>query len=331
MTANIVVIDGYTLNPGDLSWDALARHGDLQVYDSTEPGQVIERLQNAHCVLTNKIAFDQANIDALPQLRYIGVTATGYNVVDTDAAARRGIPVTNVPTYGTDSVAQHAAALLLELARRVSVHDHAVHQGQWSQSGQWCLPLTPITELAGLTMGFVGLGRIGLALAKIAQAMGMTILACDPYQLPDDKRDGVQIRYVPLDTLLAESDVVTLHCPLTADNERLIDAAKLQCMKSTAFLINTSRGQLIDNQALADALHNNTIAAAALDVLDAEPPDPSNPLLTAPNCIITPHVAWYARAARARLLQTAADNVAAFLAGRPQNVVNPAWMDHAAG
>jgi glycerate dehydrogenase len=260
-------------------------------------------------------------MEQLPHLQYIGVLATGYNVVDVEAAKRRGIVVTNVPTYGTDSVAQHATALLLELVRQPALHANAVREGAWSESVDWCFSLAPITELSGKTLGIVGIGRIGRALARIGAAMGMSILAHDEYPPDAETLAGLDVEFTEMDDLFRRADAISLHCPLTPATEHLVNAERLSLMKSTAVLLNTSRGPLVDNQALADALEAGQIAGAGLDVLDVEPPPIDNPLLRAPNCIITPHVAWYAQASRQRLMDIAVENVSAFLAGAPQNTV----------
>ena len=322
MAENIVVLDGYTLNPGDLDWSPLTRLGEVSIFDRTDDDEVVRRVQHASCVLVNKIPFTQELIEVLPELRYLGVTATGYDIVDLEAASARGIVVSNIPTYGTDSVAQHVIALLLEFARGVGVHDAAVHQGEWSASPDWCFSRQPMFELNGLTLGVVGIGRIGQSVARIAQAMGMRLIAHDLYWPDAEHLAGLEVEQVDMDTLFRESDVVTLHCPLTQDNERLVNRDRLASMKPGAILINTSRGPLVDEQALADALTNGVIAGAGLDVLDQEPPAADNPLLTTPNCRITPHIAWYARESRQRLLQIAADNLEAFLKGSPINQVN---------
>jgi glycerate dehydrogenase len=305
-----------------LRWDGLEALGALTVHDRTPPAQILDRASGAAVVLTNKTPLSAETIAALPDLRYIGVLATGYNVVDIAAARRRGIPVSNVPTYGTDTVAQHATALMLELARHTADHARAVAEGKWTAAKDWCFTVAPIVELNGRTLGIVGLGRIGLAFARISQAMGMRILAHDARELSAPERGGVEVTYTSLDDLFAEADVISLHCPLTPETDRLVNAARLATMKPGAFLINTSRGPLVDNAALAHALRNGAIAGAALDVLDVEPPPADNPLLDAPNCLVTPHVAWYAHEARQRLLDVAVDNVQAFFRGTPQNVVN---------
>lgn len=322
MAEKIVVIDGYTLNPGDLSWEGLNELGEVRVYERSEDAEVEARVRDATCVFTNKIPFSAQRIARLAKLKYIGVTATGYNVVDIAAAKERGIPVTNVPTYGTDTVAQHAVSLMLELARHTCAHIRAVADGQWTRSADWCLAVAPIEEMTGKTLGVVGVGRIGLALAKICQAMGMTVLAYDVAELPMDKRDGVTLNYVPLEQLLKQADVVSLHCPLTPATQNLMNKARLSQMKRTAWLINTSRGPLVDVAALGQALRGGVIGGAALDVLDAEPPASDHPLLGLANCIITPHIAWYARQSRSRLMTTCINNFKSFLAGKPTNVVN---------
>ncbi|MBM3887901.1 MAG: D-2-hydroxyacid dehydrogenase [Verrucomicrobia bacterium] len=315
----IVVLDGYTLNPGDLSWDELRALGECIVHDRTAPADVVARAQDAGIVFTNKTVLDRAAIRALPKLRYIGVLATGYNVVDVRAAREQNVVVTNIPTYGTRSVAQHVFALLLELTQRVGYHAETVRDGRWSACPDFCYWDYPLIELEGLTMGLVGFGRIGQAAAALADAFGMKVLAHDvqpPREMPP------YARLVDLDTLFAQSDVVSLHCPLTADNQGLVNARRLALMKKSAFLINTSRGLLVNEADLTAALNAGQIAGAGLDVLAAEPPRADNPLLTAKHCYITPHIAWATRAARARLMRIAVENLRAFLDGRPVNVVN---------
>jgi len=313
----IVVLDGYALNPGDLSWDDLAALGDCTVHDRTPPQEVAERAAGAEIVLTNKVVLDRTRLEALPDLRYVGVLATGYNVVDLPAARERGIVVTNVPDYATPAVAQTVFAHLLELTHRVGHHAQTVRDGRWSAGPDFCYWDFPLVELDGLMMGIVGLGRIGSAVADRARAFGMKVLAFT--EPPQGPREGIS--FVGLDRLFRESDVVSLHCPLTPETEGLVDAQRLALMKATAFLINTSRGPVIDEPALADALNAGRLAGAGLDVLATEPPPPDHPLLTARNCFITPHCAWATRAARGRLMKTVVENVRAFLAGRPQNVV----------
>lgn len=316
----IVVLDGHTLNPGDLNWAELEALGDCAVYDRSTAAEVLPRAQEAGMVLTNKTVLTREQIHALPRLRYIGVLATGYNVVDVAAARERGIPVCNVPTYGTRSVAQHTFALLLELAHRTGHHAQTVRDGRWARSVDFCYWDYPLVELEGLTMGIVGFGRIGRAVAEVAAAFGMKVLASDTYCAPDSAPPFV--RFVELDRLFTDSDVVSLHCPLTPQTNHLVSRERLARMKPTAFLLNTSRGPLVDGTALAEALNAGRLAGAALDVLAVEPPAADHPLFSAKNCFITPHIAWATRAARSRLMQTAVANVRAFLAGQPQNVVN---------
>ncbi|MCP4173035.1 MAG: D-2-hydroxyacid dehydrogenase [Fuerstiella sp.] len=322
MTERIVILDAETLNPGDLRWNAFHDLGDVIIHDRTPTSLVVERSTDAVAVITNKVPLCANAMQQLPQLRYIGVTATGFNIVDVDAATAHSVTVSNVPVYGTDSVAQHTIALLLELARGIRAHDAAVKRGEWTRGDNFCLPCGPIVELRGRTLGIAGLGRIGLAVARIGQAMGMRILAASRSAEGQKIVDGVEVEYVPIDDLFQQSDVVSLHCPLTSATAGLVNADQLERMKPSAFLINTSRGQLIDQPALAAALRTNQIAAAALDVLETEPPAEDNPLLSAPRCLITPHVAWYAEEARARLLAMSAANLKAFFDGTPQNVVN---------
>jgi glycerate dehydrogenase len=316
---HIVVIDGATLNPGDLSWEALGASGSYQVYPHSTAQEILERCREADAILTNKAALDRATILALPELKYIGVTATGYNIVDIEAASSRGIVVTNVPTYGTDSVAQMAFALLLELTQHVGHHAQTVRQGRWSKSDDFCYWDYPLVELAGLTMGIVGCGRIGQATARLADAFGMKVIGYDIVPFDSGR---VPIEPAGLEELFASSDVVSLHCPFTPANAGMVNAQRLAYMKPTAFLINTSRGALVNEPDLAQALNTGRLAGAGLDVLSTEPPQPDNPLLEAQNCIITPHIAWATVSARRRLLQTSIENLEAFIAGTPQNTVN---------
>jgi len=317
----IVVLDGYTLNPGDLSWKGLEALGRCAVYDRTGPEEVLSRAEGTEIVLTNKTVLSSDVIEQLPGLKYIGVLATGYNVVDIEAAGERGIVVTNVPAYSTPSVAQMVFAHLLNLTHHVGHHARTVRSGRWSSNPDFCYWDTPLIELAGLTMGIIGFGRIGRTIAKLALAFGMKVTAYDIVTLAD-MPEGCQL--VGLDDVFRNSDVVSLHCPLTPQTEKVVNKQRLALMKKTAFLINAGRGPLVDEQALADALNNGKIAGAGLDVLSSEPPDKDNPLLKAKNCFITPHIAWATRSARQRLLKVVVDNVAAFLAGKPQNVVNEA-------
>ena len=315
----IVVLDGYTLNPGDLSWAGLEALGPCVIHERTPADQIAERCQDADIVFTNKVALGRADMDRLPRLRYIGVLATGYNVVDVATAKERGIVVTNIPTYGTRSVAQMTFALLLELTQHIGHHAQTVHDGRWTQSKDFCYWDFPLVELEGLTLGLVGLGRIGRAVAEVALAFGMKVLAHDAFA-PAVPVTGVTM--VDLETLFSQSDVVSLHCPLTADNKGLVNAARLRLMKPSAFLINTSRGPLVNEADLAVVLNAGRIAGAGLDVLAVEPPRPDNPLLTAKNCLITPHIAWATAAARRRLMDIAVGNLRAFLGGAPVNRVN---------
>jgi glycerate dehydrogenase len=315
----IVVLDGYTLNPGDLSWAGLEKLGDCTIHDRTPPEQVVPRAQGAEVILTNKTIVSRQDLEQLPKLRYIGVLATGFNIVDIQAARSRGIPVTNIPTYGTRSVAQMTFALLLEMTQHVAHHAQTVRDGRWTKSLDFCYWDYPLIELEGLTMGVVGIGRIGRAVADLAQAFGMKVLAYDQIR-PEPMPAGVQ--FVDLQALFRESDVVSLHCPLSPETKNLVNAERLSWLKPSAFLINTSRGPLVDDRALAEALNSGKIAGAALDVLPVEPPPADSPLLKAKNCLVTPHISWATRAARARLMNTAVENIKAFLSGKPQNVIN---------
>jgi glycerate dehydrogenase len=315
----IVILDGYTLNPGDLDWSPIEALGKLEVFDRTPPDQILARASQADIVLTNKTPLKRDAIESLQALKFIGVLATGYNVVDIAAAKERGIPVSNVPGYGTPSVAQHVFALLLELTQRTGLHSDGVHAGDWARSVDWCYWRMPLVELSGLTMGIVGYGAIGKAVGRIAQAFGMKVLAAT--RRPRDDEDGVQ--FTGVDEIFRGADVVSLHCPLTPETQGMVNAARLATMKQTAFLINTGRGPLVVEKDLADALREGRIAGAALDVLSTEPPAEDNPLIEAPQCLITPHIAWAARASRQRLMDAVAENVRAFLAGTPVNVVNP--------
>jgi len=315
----IVVLDGFTLNPGDLSWEGLERLGECTIYDRSAPEQTLQRAEDAEIILTNKTLVSRELIDKLDELRYIGVLATGYNVVDIEAARERGIPVTNVPAYGTDSVAQMVFAHLLNLTQNVGHHAQTVREGRWCSEPDFCYWDTPLVELRGLTMGIVGLGQIGRAVAKLALAFGMRLVA---YDVAQSLQMPAGCEMVALEEVFRRGDVVSLHCPLVPETQKLVNERTLSLMKSTAFLINTSRGPLIDEPALAEALNAGKLAGAGLDVLSSEPPDRTNPLLKAANCRITPHIAWATRAARSRLLNIAVENVAAFLDGRAKNVVN---------
>ena len=318
----IVVLDGYTENPGDLSWDKLAALGELTVYDRTsyaEDPLIAQRIGDAEVAIVNKTPISRATMDRCPQLKLITLLATGYNVVDCAAAKEKGIQVCNVPTYGTACVGQYAIALLLEVCHHIGHHDRTVHEGKWANHIDWCYWDYPLIELDGKTAGIIGFGRIGQTTGRIAKALGMKVLAHDLY--PNDAGRAIA-DYVDLDTLLSQSDVVFLHCNLTADNERMIDRAAIAKMKDGAILINNSRGQLIDEQDVADALQAGKLAAAGLDVVYTEPIRADNPLLAAPNCILTPHMSWGAKEARQRIMDITADNVKAWLDGAPINVVN---------
>lgn len=317
--ARIVVLDGYTLNPGDLSWNELEELGDVALYDRTPERHVALRAQDADIVLTNKVPLTAEVIEALPHLRYIGVMATGYNVVDLDAANGRGIVVTNVPGYGTQSVAQFTFGLILELCHRIEQHSHAVREGAWSRNPDFCFTLSPQVELAGKTLGIVGYGSIGSRVAQLGLAFGMDVLVSSRTR---KETPNAEIHWTDdLETLLRDSDVVSLHCPLTDETAKLIRRETLNVMKSSALLINTSRGGLVMEEDLADALNQERIAGAAVDVLSHEPPTQGSPLLTARNCIVTPHIAWASREARSRLMSILVENVRGFQAGRPVNVV----------
>jgi len=316
----IVVLDGYTLNPGDLSWDKLNSLGVVILYDRTPIGKIIERSMDAEILITNKTPLLADTINSLPKLKYIGVLATGYNVVDTAATKTRGIIVTNVPSYSTKSVAQLVFALMLELCHHVQRHSDSVHEGKWAGSADFSYWNYPLIELSGKTLGIIGFGNIGKKVADIATVFGMHVIATSRNQR--EQPDRKNFRWVEIDELLEQSDFVSLHCPLTPETKGLINAANLGRMKSSAFVINTSRGPVVVEQDLADALNNGLVAGAGIDVLSLEPPSKDNPLLRAKNCIITPHFAWATKEARVRLMNIAVNNVDAFLRGKPVNVVN---------
>ena len=320
----IVVLDGHAENPGDLSWQGLETLGDVTVYERTDvhdEALIRTRMGDAEAVYTNKTPLTGETIAAAPNLRFIGVLATGYNVVDLEAARRRDIPVCNVPAYGTQEVAQYAMALLLEICGSVGLHDRLVHEGRWAACPDFCFWEKPILGLAGKTMGIVGFGRIGRALGCMAAAMGMKVLASGSRPCPEGEAIA---DYVPLEELLARADVISLNCPLTPQTEGLINRQSIEKMKPGVILINNGRGPLVVEQDLADALNRGRVYAAGLDVVSVEPIRPDNPLLTAKNCIITPHISWAARESRQRLMDIAVENLRAFLAGRPVNVVNGA-------
>jgi len=316
---NIIVLDGHTLNPGDLSWEGFEKLGKLTVYDRTPADKVVERIGDAEIVITNKTFITKEVLDAAPGIKYIGVFATGYNVVDVEAAKARGIPVTNIPAYSTAAVAQFAIGLLLEVCHNIGHHSQAVHSGRWEACWEFCFWDWPQIELAGKTMGIIGFGRIGQATAKIAAAMGMEVLAYSRTQTDEGRKAG---SYVPLDELLAKSDVVSLHCPLTPATQGIINKDSIAKMRDGAILVNTARGSLVNEQDLADALNCGKLMAAAVDVVSQEPIRGDNPLLKARNCFITPHIAWAPRETRARLMDIAVENLAGFLAGAAVNVVN---------
>ena len=317
----IVVLDGYTENPGDLSWDGLGNLGELTVYDRTPADLIVERIGDAEIVYTNKTPLTKATLDSCPQIRFIGVLATGYNVVDVQAAKAKGIPVANIPIYGTAAVAQMAIALLLEICHHVGEHSAAVYRGEWTNNQDWCFWKYPLIELAGKTMGIIGFGRIGRATGKIAQALGMKVLAFDTNQTPPGV--GEAYEYVELNELFAKADVISLHCPLFPSTEGVINKENIGKMKDGVIIINNSRGQLIVEQDLAEALNSGKVYAAGLDVVSVEPITADNPLLAAKNCFITPHISWAPKESRQRLMDLAVKNLEAFLAGAPINVVNP--------
>lgn len=316
----LVILDGYALNPGDLSYDRLNQFGTVTIYDRTDSeAEAIARIGDAEIVLINKVPVTESLLAACPSIRLICVQATGYNVVDCTACAKRNIPVTNVPTYGTAAVAQFTMALLLELCHQVGLHDRDVHQGGWTQNGSFTYWLTPQMELAGKAMGIIGFGRIGQAVGRLAKAFGMEVLAYNRSQCEAGKQIGT---YVDLDTLLAKSDVVSLHCPLFPETKGIINAQSIARMKDGAILLNTSRGPLVEEAALAQALNAGKLRGAAVDVVSQEPIVEDDPLLHCRNCIITPHMAWAPVESRQRLLDTVVENIRAFLDGKPQNVVN---------
>jgi len=313
------VLDGFTLNPGDLDWTGLEALGDCTVYDRTAPEDVIERAKDAGIVLTNKTVLDADILAKLPNLKYIGVMATGYNVIDLAAADKLAIPVTNVPLYATNSVVQAVFAYILEFAQHVALHSESVHSGKWAASADFSYCEAPLTELDGLTLGIVGYGRIGRGVAQVARAFGMNVLVYGPRPVATGDPD---IKLSSLDELLKNSDIVSLHCPLTDETKGLINKDSLAMMKQSAILINTGRGPLINDLDLVDALEKGIISGAALDVLTEEPPRSGNPLIGVKNCIITPHIAWATHAARSRLMQTVRGNVEAYINHEPVNVVN---------
>lgn len=318
----IVILDGYTLNPGDLDWDGFQKLGECTVYDRTslsDVQEVIERIGDAQVVYTNKTPLPEKVFEACSEIRFVGVLATGYNVVDVDAAKAKGIPVSNIPTYGTDAVGQFAIAMLLEICHHVAAHSQAVHEGRWESCSDWCFWDSPLIELAGKTMGIIGFGRIGQATGRIAKALGMRVIANDAYE----SENGREIaEYVSREDVFRQSDVITLHCPLLESTEGLVNKETISRMKDGVIILNNSRGPLVVEQDLADALNSGKVYAAGLDVVSSEPIKGNNPLLRAKNCIITPHISWAPRESRKRLMDIAVENLEAFLRGTPVHVVN---------
>ena len=316
----LVVLDGYTLNPGDLTWDGIKQFGNLEVHDRTPEHLIVERCQGSEIIFTNKTPLRESVLSQLPDLKYIGVLATGYNVVDVDYAKQRGIQVANVPGYGTASVVQMTFALLLELCQHVQRHSDSVFEGGWSSSPDFCYWNYPLIELEGKTIGIIGFGSIGQKVADIATAFGMNVIAYSRRQ--SDQSHRKNFSWVGLHKLLTDSDVVSIHCPLFPETQGMINKETLKLMKKTAFFLNTSRGPLMVDQDLADALNAGVIAGAGIDVLSVEPPSENNPLFKAKNCLITPHIAWATKEARARLMGIAENNLSSFLNGNPVNIVN---------
>ena len=315
----IVVLDGYTENPGDLSWNGLESLGELTVYDRTQPDEIAARIRGAGAVYVNKVALDRETIFSAPDLKFIGVLATGYNVVDIAAARERGIAVCNIPTYGTAAVGQFAIAMLLEICHHVAHHSDAVHAGRWEQNADWCFWDYPLIELAGKTMGIIGFGRIGQTTGRIARALGMNVIAYDEYESGAGR---ALAEYTALDALFARSDVIALHCPLLPSTQGIINRENIAKMKDGVIILNNARGPLIVEQDLADALNSGKVYAAGLDVVSTEPIRGDNPLPKAKNCLITPHISWAPKESRQRLMEIAADNLRRFLEGSPVNVVN---------
>ena len=316
----IVILDGYTLNPGDLSWDELKQLGDVEIHDRTPQDKVVERAKDAEVVFTNKTPLGEDLLQQLPKLKFIGVLATGYNVINIEVAKQKGVVVSNVPGYGTPSVVQMTFALLMELTLHVQHHSNTVREGKWSASKDFCYWDYPLVELENKTIGIIGFGEIGSKVGDVATAFGMNIIGNSRTQTDQSHRKNFRWASVP--ELLQQSDVVSIHCPLTPETKGLINKENLQLMKPSAYLLNTSRGPVIVDQDLADALNNDVIAGAGIDVLSTEPPPAGNPLFTAKNCIITPHIAWATKEARTRLMDITVNNLSAFLNGKPVNVVS---------
>ena len=315
----IVNLEGYTTNPGDLSWEQFEKYGDFTVYDRTKPDEIIERAKDADILFINKCIITADMLDKMPKLKYVGLESTGFNVIDCKAARERGITVSNIPAYSTNAVAQLVFAFILQITNKVSLHSEAVYNNEWCECPDFCFWKGSLTELDGKTIGIIGYGSIGQRVSRIAEAFGMNVLVFTPHPKPDEFKN---VTFTDFETLLKNSDVVTCHCPLTPDTTELINADALSKMKKSAILINTSRGPVVDDKALADALNNDEIQAAGVDVLKVEPPSKDNPLLKAKNCFITPHIAWAGFETRARLQRILEENLKAFLDGHPQNVVN---------
>lgn len=315
----IVMLDGFTTNPGDLSWDFLNEYGEAVIYDRTPADKILERCADADIIVTNKTPITREIIDCLPNLKFIALLSTGYNIVDCMYLKEKGIPVSNIPSYSTDAVAQLVMSFLLELSMNVGLHSQAVKDGEWTNSTDFCFWKTPLTELSGKTLGIFGFGRIGKAVAQRARAFGMNVIACTP-RLHGNEPDWV--KFVTLDEMLKNADAVTMHCPLTDETEGIVNDEFISKMKDGAYFINTSRGTVVDEQALASALNSGKLGGAGLDVLSTEPPKADNPMLTAKNCFITPHIAWASFETRQRLVGIFKENIAAFINGTPQNVVN---------
>ena len=316
----IVILDGKALNPGDLSYDSLKQFGEVTIYERTETeAEVIARIGDSEIVLVNKVPITETILDACPNIKLICVQATGYNIVDCKACAARGIPVTNVPTYGTAAVAQFTMALILEMCHRIGLHNHSVHQGDWCKAESFCYWLTPQMELAGKTLGIIGFGRIGRAVGSLAKAFGMKVIT---YNRSESEEGRKIADYVDLETLFTQSDIISLHCPLFPETEKIINAANIAKMKDGAMLVNTARGGLVDEEALVEALESGKLRYAAVDVVSQEPMKADNPLLKTRKCIITPHIAWAPVESRQRLMDCVEENIRAYLNGAPQNVVN---------
>ncbi len=315
----IVNLDGYTTNPGDLSWEPFEKYGDVTVYDRTNPQEIVERAKDADVLFINKCVITSDILDKLPNLKYVGLQSTGYNVIDCDAAKKKGIIVSNIPAYSTSAVAQLTFSLILQFTNKVSLHSEAVHNGEWSACPDFCFWKSSLSELDGKSIGIIGFGSIGQRVASIANAFGMKVLVFTPHPKPDEFKN---VEFIDFDTLCKESDIITCHCPLTPQTENIINKDAISKMKKSVIIINTSRGPVVNDADLAQALNSERIQGAGVDVLRVEPPEQNNPLINAKNCIITPHIAWAALETRARLLSILEDNLKAFIEGHPQNVVN---------